>query len=558
MSSISLKLHAAAALCAGLLLAAAGRPRTLALPASAEQPPSAAARAAAPDVDTDGDGLPDFQELHKYRTDPNKKDTAGQGVPDGDWQQRREFTYSVRAVIRIMPPYNLQAMTDDYQDVRVLRETKDYAELEVVVYPFNSNADAIHGNPGWKRDYAGMKEYLAPGVTTNWDEAMRQDLLRELAKDGIDPDQLTDKALVEKVSGWLHQRCKYRYMFCTFYIGFEGGKAAILPGLEPNFDREKGDKRWTVQQQLEHEVLGKQMWANKSVGTCTSAAVLQTTVLRALGIPTRMILCIPLADASDPAQVELADKGLTHHRVRRDVYLGLRSGGSGFTSHTYCEAFVGGRWRRLNYSKLGQNVLDPHCLGLMLHVHTFRDLSEANLAATWGTRYAKGRRDEAFPHNNPYRLLAVSDQFGKHGKVPNPPLSELKQVTIGKAYWPGSKDVPNFLQGRISRPRDGSGLLLLHGEEWLADGDGYLQYKVFLMRADPEFVLKAEGKPDVRARLGGQYFTAPDQNVHDMEVMIPAAEFAKMARGVRYTIHPANGSKGYGWRVREGLTVTRE
>src|SRR5262245_52877563 len=126
------------------------------------------------DPDADGDGLSDFHEIHKYRTDPTRKDSAGKGAPDGDWQQRREFTYSVRAIIRVMPPYNLKALNDDYQDVRVRKETKDYVELEVVVYPLNTNALAIKGNPNWKKDYAGMKEYLAPGVTTNWDEGMRK------------------------------------------------------------------------------------------------------------------------------------------------------------------------------------------------------------------------------------------------------------------------------------------------------------------------------------------------------------------------------------------------
>jgi hypothetical protein len=119
------------------------------------------------DPDTDGDGLPDFQEIHKYRTDPKKKDTAGNGVSDGDWQQRREFTYSVRPVIRVMPPCNLQALNDDYQDVRVRKETKEFVELEVVAYPLNTNAEAIKGNPNWRKDYSGMKEYLAPGITTN-------------------------------------------------------------------------------------------------------------------------------------------------------------------------------------------------------------------------------------------------------------------------------------------------------------------------------------------------------------------------------------------------------
>ena len=116
------------------------------------------AGARADDPDSDGDGLSDFQEIHKYRTDPHKKDTAGQGVSDGDWQGRREHTYSVRAVLRVMPPYNLKALNDDYQDVRVLAQKKECAELEVVVYPLNANAEDIHGNPNWKNDYAGMRE----------------------------------------------------------------------------------------------------------------------------------------------------------------------------------------------------------------------------------------------------------------------------------------------------------------------------------------------------------------------------------------------------------------
>src|SRR5262249_52361088 len=227
-------------------------------------------------------------------------------------------------------PYNLKTLNDDYQDVRVLAEKDGYVELEVVVYPFNSNAQAIQGNPNWKKDYAGMKEYLAPGVTTNWDEAMRKDLLRELAADGIHPDKLTDKEVVEQVSRWLFNRSKYRYMFCTFYVGFPDGKPQVLPGLDQAFEREKGDPTWTVQQQLDHELFGKRMFAHKTYATCPSTAVYQATVFRALGLPTRMILCIPPADASDPAQVALVENGLTHHRVKHDVSLGLLSGGNAF------------------------------------------------------------------------------------------------------------------------------------------------------------------------------------------------------------------------------------
>jgi len=510
------------------------------------------------DPDQDDDTLPDFQEVHKYGTDPAKKDTAGKGTSDGDWQQRREFSYNIRVVVRVMPPYNLKELNDDYQDVRVLDEKREYAELEVVVYPLNTNADAIQGNPNWKADSAGMKEYLDPGVTTNWDDAMRKDLLRELAKDGIDPDKLTDKEVVEQVSRWLFKRSKFRNMFCTFYVAFPDGKPEVVPGLETMFEKDKGDKSWSVERQFEHELFGRQMFANKTHGTCTSTAVLQTTVLRAVGIPTRMILCIPLADGNDKAQLQMVEKGLSHHRLRRDVGFGVAASG-GFTSHTFLEVFVGGRWRRLNYNTVGQNVVDLGYLGLMVHIHTFRDLSEANLAATWGTRYAKGQRDEVFKYSNPYRLMEVSDHFGKYAKVANKRPGELKTVTISKAYWAGSKDAHAGLPESYQKPySNDSGRLFLHTDEWLADGDSYLQYKVFLSKADPQFVLKAKGQPDVKIHLAGPYCTDPSSKLCEFEIVIPKDDFAKLVKGVAYTLHAQNGHKGYAWRVAEGLTVTRE
>jgi hypothetical protein len=133
----------------------------------------------------------DFQALHKYLSDPRKRLIAGNGEPDADWNARRAFTYSIRTIIRVMPPYNLEAMNDDYQDVRVRKETKDFVELAVISYPLYTNAEAMVENRNWRRDYAAMKEYLKPGVTTNWDAAMQKDLLADLARSGINPDKMS-------------------------------------------------------------------------------------------------------------------------------------------------------------------------------------------------------------------------------------------------------------------------------------------------------------------------------------------------------------------------------
>ena len=193
-------------------------------------------------MDTDGDGLSDFQEIHKYRTDPKKLSTAGDGVSDGDRQRRREFTYSIRSVVKVMPPVNVECLNDDYQDARVLSRGENFVELEVIHYPLNTNAEAIRGNPDWRRDAESKKEYVRPGITTNWDDAMRRDLIAALKADGIDPDRLDDKELVTRASAWLMANSKYVNMFCTHYMHYPEGRAAIYPGLEARFEREKGDR----------------------------------------------------------------------------------------------------------------------------------------------------------------------------------------------------------------------------------------------------------------------------------------------------------------------------
>ena len=299
------------------------------------------------------------------------------------------------------------------------------------------------------------------------------------------------------------------------------------------------------------------MFASKFYGTCTSTAVYQTTVLRALGIPTRMILCIPPADASDPAQLEMVEKSLTHFEVRRDVYLGVLSGGTGFNSHTFCEVFVGGRWRRLNYTTLGQNLVARNYLGLMIKVHEFNDLSEANLAETWGVRYAKSQRDAVFQHSNPYRVLEVSDHFGKYAKVPNQPLKELKQVMIDKAYWQDAKDAPAEVRGLDWRKEPGGSRFFVHGEEWLEGAGDHLQYKLFMAWSDRRFVLEAKDQQNVACQITMAFQFGGPRNLRELEIIIPPAEYAKMAKAVAYTLHPANGKKNE-WKVREHVSLTRE
>ncbi|UCG58151.1 MAG: transglutaminase domain-containing protein [Phycisphaerales bacterium] len=380
-------------------------------------------------ADSDGDGLSDFQEVHKYCTDPAKRDSDGDGVCDGDWNERREYTYSVRSILQFMPPFDEDCLNDDFQDARVLQRRDDYVEVEVVHYPLAAADGSIEENVTWQRDYAGMTEYLKPGVTTNWDAKMRRELLAELKAEGIIIETLTDKEVVEKVSSWLQRRSRsLNKVFTTYYVHFPNGRPSVYPGLEiafeGEFDRDKDNYDWAIDRHFDHEVLGKGMFYHRTHGACTSFAVYQTTVLRALGIPARMIIVIPAVDPSDERQVRLVREHITHNQVRETMMAGLRRCGQGFTAHTFNEVYVGNRWHRLNYGKLGQPILDRRLFGLQTHLYTFNDLSEADLAPTWGWRYGKSVRTAAFRHGNPYSAIALSDLFGCHCNIPNAPARE--------------------------------------------------------------------------------------------------------------------------------------
>jgi hypothetical protein len=503
-------------------------------------------------IDSDGDGLSDFWEIHKYFTDPAKKDTDDDGVSDGDWNERREYTYSVRSILRFMPPFDRAALNDDFQDARVLEKRNDYIELEVIHYPLATPHESIEENPNWQQDYADMTEYLRPGVTTNWNAKMKRDLLAELKADGIVVDKLTDKQVVRQVSSWLMKKSKsLNDIFTTYYVHFPNGQPSIYPGLEDAFRRHKGNYGWTNQQQFEHELFGRDMFYHKTHGSCTSTAVYLTTVLRTVGIPTRMIIAIPAVDPSNEDQVRLVRERITHNQVRDTMLACLGRSGQSFAAHTYNEVYVGDRWHRLNYNKLGQSILDKNCLGLQTHLYTFNDLSEANLAPTWGFRYGKGIKTAVFKHSNPYSVVTLSDLFGSHSNIPNleVPTKVHQQLTISKAYWFHSNARPHSIPGNAV-PDDNNGHILFHIDEWF-EGEGIEQYESFYSKVDKCFLLKSQGNPDVRAFAERGYWN------QEFYIRIPEKEYLKMAVKVPYTIHAINSNPEYRWKVKQTVTIRK-
>src|SRR5262245_35259811 len=138
------------------------------------------------ETDTDGDGLSDFDEIHKYRTDPKKADSDGDGKPDGQGDERREFTYSIRCVVEHLPPAD--AITDGWQDARVLDRSADAVRIEITAYPLATPDDDIPNDPQWRVHARDFAPFTKPNLTSDFDDDMKKDLVRALRGDGIDPD----------------------------------------------------------------------------------------------------------------------------------------------------------------------------------------------------------------------------------------------------------------------------------------------------------------------------------------------------------------------------------
>ena len=464
-------------------------------------------------------------------------------------------TYTVTSRLRLVPPFNVDDMTDDFQDARVIARDADSITVEITYYPLHR--PPIGENANWRKDYAGMTEYLRATPAENWDETMRRYLLAELRTAGIEPDRLTDKPLVEQVSRWAMKRARFSKEFAIWTVYYPDGKPAIHPALRVAFDRQKRSPDWTDQQTFDEEALGRSMFYNKVHGSCTSSSIYLTTIFRALGLPTRTVFCIPPFDVKDAAQAKMFYAAIHHHQVRETVRKAL-DGMNSFANHLFNEVYVGNRWVRLNYSTLGQPILDAHYFGLLTHIYTSSDLSKVPLAETWGARlftYPAGQ--PRLSSNNPYQLLAVSDRFGENATVENPavaPPPELTTATIVAVLRPDSPELPRFVtEGLKTNPQPPD--FFISYKEWLTGSR--TQMRQFRTHVGQDFVLSSPGHPEVRARLSGLMVSQDDGSFQAYTGQIVADDRDKIAAGAAYTLKPINISDTYRWQVAGNLAPIR-
>lgn len=505
------------------------------------------------ELDTDQDGLSDFHETCKYLTSPNNADTDGDGIPDGDWLERREYQYTVRSVVQVLRPVTIEFLNDHFQDARVLDETDDYVELEVVHYPFNRVDSSIKANDNWRDEASSMQQWTQPGPSSDWDPEMREQLKQALRKDGIDVDKLNDRQVVEKVSRWLCERAEYVDGFTTFVTAWdESGKPFIPEGLDGAAERELARSGLTIEQQWEREVSARGMFQHKTRGSCTSSAIYLNGCLKAVGIPTRTVLCIPLIDASDEREFDLV-MNIQNPAVRQHLFRSLRPLKQSWASHTFNEVFVGGQWHRLNYSNLGQGIYDRQLFGMITHVATFNDWADAKAHETIGKRQKTDGPRDVFGFRNPYSTISLRDEVGVHCQVELPEVQEEGGHLVENIYWTDDEKLPEGIRENCRR-RGRFGFIAE-----LTGAGSMQEFLDFLENADLRVFMNPQGDgnhPQLKIGFDKGCFWVNDNKAY-IYVPFGGGDRRDLVKGVEYSFQPRDDSIKKGWQLKKELKAIR-
>jgi hypothetical protein len=457
---------------------------------------------------------------------------TGCASPQTHIAQMPNEPYTITTVTKIAEPYRVQDMNDEFQSAELLNESGRIGTFRITYRPFH--VQTVGSNPNWKKDDAKMQEYLRPRPAANWDPDLQRRILADLAKAGIDPDKLDDRTLVEKVSDWALKRSQFNSQFGLWMVEFENGVPTIPSDLRPSYTSQE-PVGLSEKQVFDRELFGKGMYLNQTHGACTSTSTYMATILRAIGIPTRIILTVPACDGNDPNQVKLLTKAVRHHQTAQAIR--LAGGSKGFVNHVFNEVFVGGKWVRLNYNRLAQPIVDANYGGLLTHVYTTTDISEVPFAKTWGARFAL-ERGPTLSSVNPYQLVSAKDDLQIGTVFDNPVVETLTSVTVIQVLKKGDPALPAWAK----LPADADAFLSI--KEWIA-GQNYMQLRDFESEAATTFTLTSPGHPTLTASLNGLKVSDERGGFQAFAVKLSGTP----APGVIYSLFPQNHGHAHTWKV---------
>jgi len=351
----------------------------------------------APDDDHDNDGLSNYQERVKYHTDPYKPDTDADGVQDGDWQERREYVYSVYVRMMIRQPFDINVMNDIFQDVRIVEGLYEdgYTTIEALIYP--ETQPELKPSPFPLQSLpTQVQPYLQPGIATNYNDSMSAQVM-----DIISGAQ-TDLEATEKVLNWVTQNTqRFPLDFslpAIYFVHIENTEPVVREDIYyqyPHYYRKVIPKDI-----LEKLYFADSMFEQSIDGTCNSKATLKCAMLKSVGIPCRTIQTLFLLFSHGDQQYQYENN---LDRKWRDEFESQPAGmPDKWANHAFIEAYLGGQWVRADRNV---NIYHDGEDWLSLKIVAVNDWSEVDFTDTWPGDWI---------YDRPYYTLLLEDQEPVH------------------------------------------------------------------------------------------------------------------------------------------------
>ena len=351
--------------------------------------------------DTDGDGLTDYEEYCKYRTDPTLADSDADGISDKDWNERREYTYSIKAILEIKPPWNINAMNDLFQDARLMESSgSNYQKIEVIIYPYASPVLLPDRYP-YQISSESLKEYVQPTYDLNYSAEMQLEIQQILS---------TATNTLDVLVQFLYEIGKMKLnqpLYAPFiYTYMQQGELTIDWSFFENRDRKVTEAE--VEEVLATNYFGDSMFKRKQYGACISRSRLLASMLRAAGIPARVTMAVPMIYYyKGTGEWERLVRNLNNEEVagKFDYNKPLDPNHVSIVGHSQVEVYLNNHWIRLGY-QLNEGPIFAGTDLVYIKIIDAADFAQVDFTKTWTpTQWVKER---------PYRTAELSDQVAKY------------------------------------------------------------------------------------------------------------------------------------------------
>ena len=337
-------------------------------------------------ADSDGDTLSDYEETHKYRTNPLSPDSDNDGKEDNVWEERREYSYSIQAIVDLRPPFNVQHMNDFYQDARLIKELgDDVSRVEVILYP---EAQVVL-NPSPYRPVRNA--YTEPTYTKNYSAAMVEQL--EHIVEGVHTDIQAITSILDELKTFsfinIHKDLGYQTDHpLNFHVYVDSHGKVLEEGMSETTTH-------SLDEIKAHTLFAESMYQFRTHGACGSKAILRGAMLRAVGFPEKTIVTIPLLYTyeTDKTTIVLKEQYYDHGLLdiaSQDVHA---------VDHFFNEALIGSQWVRVDH-KIDTGVRAPNRVSIkILEAH---DPTSYHFSLYW--------KSETWREKRVYRYVSVLEQ----------------------------------------------------------------------------------------------------------------------------------------------------